>query len=128
MATTTEPVGTVPRTIEVYPHPAVLKLLGRDYRVPYKVGRSTRYWPGADRPARIRNLLAEMGAINAALGAVFGDTRLMLPEPSFVPSLASLKKYEDALDALICAWIGVSYVERTAVPYGDETAAIWVPQ
>ena len=31
--------------IEVYPHPALLRLLQRTYRVPYKVDRTLRYWP-----------------------------------------------------------------------------------
>jgi predicted RNase H-like nuclease len=33
------------RTIEVYPHPALLILLNRFYRVPYKVSKSSKYWP-----------------------------------------------------------------------------------
>ncbi len=37
LATTTHSSGTLRRTIEVYPHPALLRLLNRDYRVLYKV-------------------------------------------------------------------------------------------
>lgn len=128
IATAAEPGGTLPRTIEVYPHPALLSLLRRGCRVPYKVAKSTAYWPRADKTTRIHNLLNEMNAINEALRKFFGDTGVTLPQPATVPSLTSLKRYEDALDALVCAWVGVKYVERATQPFGDETSAIWVPQ
>jgi predicted RNase H-like nuclease len=41
--------------------------------------------------------------------------------------LARLKGVEDALDAIVCAWIGAEVMRGRAQPYGDETAAIWVP-
>ena len=56
LATTTTPAGTPRRLIEVYPHPALLSLTGARYRLPYKVSRSQRYWPGsspAERRARV---------------------------------------------------------------------------
>lgn len=31
------------------------------------------------------------------------------------------------LDALVCAWTGIRYLEGRATAYGDVTAAIWVP-
>jgi predicted RNase H-like nuclease len=42
-------------------------------------------------------------------------------------SASGLKRYEDALDALVCAWVGAKYLLGEAVAYGDGTAAIWVP-
>jgi predicted RNase H-like nuclease len=42
-------------------------------------------------------------------------------------STSGLKRYEDSLDALVCACVGAKYLEGSAVPYGDNTAAIWVP-
>ena len=38
---------------------------------------------------------------------------------------AKLKRYEDAIDALICCWVGTLYAEVNARPLGDNTAAIW---
>ena len=35
---------SAPALIECYPHVALLALLQRDYRVPYKVSRSGQYW------------------------------------------------------------------------------------
>jgi len=45
LVTVETPVGTTDRLLEVYPHPALLALLNRSHRVPYKVGRASRYWP-----------------------------------------------------------------------------------
>ena len=53
VATTSTPGGTRHRLLEVYPHPALLVLLQRDRRVPYKVGKSSRYWQGASIDERI---------------------------------------------------------------------------
>jgi predicted RNase H-like nuclease len=116
-----------PRTIEVYPHPALLALLGRDYRVPYKVSRSGRYWKGASVPARITKLLAEFEAIRKALQVALGPLPLELPRPEDVRSLSELKRYEDALDALVCAWVGLRFRLGAARAYGDATASVWVP-
>lgn len=52
----------LPALIEVYPHPALLTLLGRAERVPYKIARAARYWRDelpsltpAQRRERIKN-------------------------------------------------------------------------
>lgn len=39
-----------------------------------------------------------------------------------------LKAFEDKLDAIICAWAGICVFEGTAVPFGDDTSAIWIPR
>jgi predicted RNase H-like nuclease len=115
------------RAIEVFPHPALLVLLGRNYRVPYKVSKSTKYWKDAPIQNRIVNLLAEFHSIKVALERHFGPTDIDLPATSGT-KLAHLKRYEDALDALSCAWVATRCIEGTAAAYGDETSAIWVPQ
>lgn len=127
LATTATPAAETNRLIEVYPHPALLALLRRDRRVPYKVGKSRKYWPQLDRRDRIRALLSELDSIHQALQQVFGPFGFDLPTPADVPSLARLKRYEDALDALVCAWVGVEYLRSRTVALGDETAAIWCP-
>lgn len=53
------------------------------------------------------------------------NVTLKLPENP--PSKASLKRWEDALDALVCAWVGVEYVEGRATAHGNDAAAIWCP-
>ncbi len=115
------------RTIEVYPHPALLTLLNRPYRVPYKVNNSSKYWPKAPMHERIAKLLHEFTEIERSLGRIFGETRVALPMPAEVKTLSYLKRYEDSLDALVSAWVGVEYLAGNATAYGDNTAAIWVP-
>jgi predicted RNase H-like nuclease len=127
LATSKDVPGTLHRALETYPHPALLHLLRRNYRVPYKVSRSRRYWPNLDIRARIEKLLIEFAVIQRALSNIFVDIRLNLPCVEDVRTLKALKRYEDMIDGLVCAWVGARYVERTVKPYGDATAAIWVP-
>jgi predicted RNase H-like nuclease len=128
LATATTPVGTPNCVAEGYPHPALMTLTGAEYRLPYKVSRSRRYWPESCPAERKANLLAQFGEIASALKGEIRDIPIELPGPDSVVSTAGLKRYEDSLDALVCAWVGAKYLEGEAVPYGDSTAAIWVPQ
>ena len=114
-------------SIEAYPHPAVLSLLDRDYRVPYKVSRSLRYWPGLSVQERAHLLVVEFQSIYAGLSIeLHGLPCEFLPAPPY-KSLSFLKRYEDALDALVCAWVGTRYLDGHADHYGDDDAAIWIP-
>ena len=113
--------------IEVYPHPALLRLLNRDFRVPYKSGGTARYWPELSLPERADRLIAEFECIHAGLSNVIHEIPDFLPKAPYIGTLSSLKRYEDALDALVCAWVGTRYFEGFADPYGDKNAAIWVP-
>ena len=126
---TTTPDRQRPALIECYPHVALLALLNRDYRVPYKVSRSGQYWKAEQltRNDRIERLLDQFQAIKAGLEAHINGIPELIPEPSEVTTLASLKPVEDMLDALICAWIGIEHLEGRTAGLGDATAAIWVP-
>lgn len=127
LATTATPAAETKRLVEVYPHPALLSLLKRAHRVPYKVGKSRKCWPKLNVRDRIAALLGEFNSIYLELEKVFGPLSFDLPSPDDVPSLAHLKRYEDALDALVCAWVGVEYLQSRTIALGDETAAIWCP-
>ncbi|RVU47656.1 DUF429 domain-containing protein [Rubrivivax rivuli] len=127
ISTATTPIGTPRRLVEVYPHPALLSLLGRDRRVPYKVGKALKYWKGASIDERIERLLHEFAAILAGLAAHIDGIAIPLPDASEVHSLAALKPFEDAIDALVCCWVGCEYLAGRCYPLGDETAAIWCP-
>ena len=113
--------------IEVYPHPALLCLLDRDYRVPYKVGKSRIYWPGLTVNQRTDKLITKFRSIYDGLTDVVREVPDFLPSEPYGKSLSSLKPYEDGLDALVCAWVGARYFEGCATPYGDDVAAIWIP-
>jgi predicted RNase H-like nuclease len=112
--------------LEVYPHPALLVLLGCDRRVPYKVSRSRQYWPEASPTERIALLLGELRNIHVALASRIENLRVPLPRS--VPTLSALKRYEDALDALISAWVGMECLDERGEALGDSTAAIWCPR
>lgn len=128
IAATETPAGTPHRAIEVYPHPALLRLLQADYRVPYKAGKSRRYWPNADATQRRANLLRQMAEIGGELNARIRGAEPVLQILAGATSFAQLKRFEDAIDALICAWCGIRYLAGQAMAYGDEAAAIWVPE
>lgn len=110
LMTATTASGSLPALIEVYPHPALVALLSAPYRIPYKVGRSKRYWPSASPATRREALLTQFACIHTALAGEIVNIDLVLPDPGDVPTLAGLKRYEDALDALVCAWIGTKYL------------------
>ena len=121
---------SAPALIECYPHVALLALLKRDYRVPYKVSRSGRYWKAEKLTCseRIERLLEQFQAIKTGLNQHISGIPDFIPAPYEVSTLASLKSVEDMLDGLICAWIGIEHLEGRTVGLGDDTAAIWVPQ
>ncbi len=118
-----------PALIEVYPHVALLALLNRNYRVPYKVSRSGQYWKAEQfsRSERIERLLDQFREIKTGLDAHIRGIPEFIPEPSEVTTLALLKPVEDMLDGLICAWVGIEHLEGRTVGLGDHTAAIWIP-
>jgi predicted RNase H-like nuclease len=112
--------------LEVYPHIAVMRLLNAEYRVPYKIGRARQYWPDATPSERRCNILVNLARILQALEERVSDIPLHLPNRTAGPSV--IKRFEDALDAVVCAWIGTLFIEGACLSYGDENAAIWVPR
>lgn len=128
LATGTTPPGTPGRLVEVYPHPALLALLKRNRRVPYKIAKASTYWKGASIAERIDRLLAEFAAILGVPATVIDGIAVPLPRATEVGSLSALKPLEDAIDALVCCWVGVEYLARRCQPLGDDTAAIWCPR
>jgi predicted RNase H-like nuclease len=53
---------------------------------------------------------------------------LNLPEEHAPGTVSGLKRFEDAIDALVCAWVGAQYLKGNALPYGDIAGAIWIPK
>lgn len=127
--------GRTNSLIETYPHPVLLRLLNRNYRVPYKVDKRRDYlggrhaWPRAlNKAEKLDRLLEEFQDILTGLRVeIRGIPFEFLPERPYNGTFKGLKTYEDALDALVCAWVGAKYLEGNAMAYGDESSAIWVP-
>ncbi len=115
-----------PAVLEVYPHPAVMMLLEASYRVPYKASRAGKYWPGRSVKERVLAICAELRRIEQALQQRIREIPQIVPAE--VATLSMLKRYEDALDAAVCAWVGVCYLENRIEGFGDEDAAIWIPR
>jgi predicted RNase H-like nuclease len=112
--------------IETFPHPALLTLCNCDYRLPYKVSRARRYWPTTSIAERRMNLKVQMRRILDALQKDIEKipTDLLRAEDC---SSSELKSIEDRIDALVCAWVGIKYLDGRANAYGDSSAAIWIP-
>jgi predicted RNase H-like nuclease len=113
--------------LEVYPHPAAMNLLNETYRVPYKVAKTTKYFPGTSTEYRLERILEVWTRLLEALSRSIEGIDLPIPSPGERVPLARLKRFEDSLDALICAWVGTQFLEGRCRPLGDDDAAIWIP-
>lgn len=128
LATTYEAVGATKKSlIEVYPHPALIQLTSESERLRYKVSKISRYWREIDRAGRLRRLKAVWVSITELLERHISGVRTLMPLPSDFTATSQLKAYEDALDAVVCAWVGICVLERKAEPFGDLDSAIWIP-
>lgn len=120
--------GTSHRMLEVYPHPALLKLMNADYRLEYKATKTSRYWPELSVSERKQKLLKVYRNILQALGKDISNIQLDLPDELVTQPFSQFKRYEDAIDALICGWVGIQYLQGKATAHGDGSGAIWVPE
>jgi predicted RNase H-like nuclease len=117
-----------PALIEVYPHPALVELMHEARRLPYKVGKARKYWPTHTPPERRRELLAIWTRIIAHLECEIGGVREHLVLPDIDAGGRAHKAFEDMLDAVVCAWVGICFLQGRAKAFGDETSAIWIPE
>jgi predicted RNase H-like nuclease len=117
-----------PGLIEAYPHPAVVELLNLSQRSPYKCSKTRKYWPHAALDERRSLLCREWNRIVNALEEQIEGVTTLLPSLQLERRGWRLKAYEDVLDAVICAWVGICVLEYRAKAYGDDESAIWVPK
>jgi predicted RNase H-like nuclease len=129
VATAETPVGSTYVLAEVYPHPALLHLLGKDFRFKYKIGRASEYWPEKTPSDRRRRIVKNWRKIMEQLSLTINKIELPLPAKTDLENFpsTSLKRFEDAIDALVGGWVGIKYLEGDCTAYGDESAAIWIP-
>jgi len=113
---------------EVYPHPALLRLMGANERVPYKAGKTKTYWPMASKDQRLARVTRSLRAIVDALDrVVIGVRDQIAPILAAADGFSALKPIEDMIDAVVCAWIGTTILAGAATPIGDQDSAIWIP-
>ena len=113
--------------LEVYPHPALLKLTGARERLKYKTSRARKYWPTHTPEERARRLMEQWETIARALDQRIRGVEGALSELEPPTSGVSRKAYEDAIDAIVCCWVGICVLEGNALALGDKNAAIWIP-
>jgi predicted RNase H-like nuclease len=107
--------------LECYPHAGLLRLMNLQRRHPYKVARAASYWPDAPPAERREKLLQSLHQVRDALETDLGSL------PVGEPDERKLKAYEDTLDAVVCAWVGILWLRQECEPFGDASSAIWVP-
>ncbi len=106
-----------------------MELANAPKRLCYKVSRVRSYWPALDAAKR-REYLFEVWAVilelldKEIMGVRERMPRLPLPCDARV---VDLKKLEDMLDAIVCAWVAVRALDGQAKPFGDEDSGIWIP-
>lgn len=116
-----------PGLVEVYPHPALVEFAGAPTRLKYKAGKGRTYWPGRTPAERRSLLLEEWKTIVSVLDARLPGVESTLPALDAAAGGVELKAYEDMLDAIVCVCVAVCILEGDALPYGDDTSAIWIP-
>jgi predicted RNase H-like nuclease len=114
--------------IEVYPLAAFVRLMNVSKRPPYKASKSAKYWKESRRPEeRIGKLLDVWSEIVRCLRSDISELNFKVPDRRKIAHLSELKPYEDALDAVISAYVGALFLQGAAEAFGDGEAAIWVP-
>jgi predicted RNase H-like nuclease len=114
---------------EVYPHPALLRLMSARERLPYKVGKTKTYWRDATPEARRLSVLLSLKNIVEALdGIIAGVSTCVEPALADAEGFAALKPAEDMIDAIVSAWVGTTILEGRAEAFGDKDSAIWIPR
>jgi predicted RNase H-like nuclease len=116
-----------PDLIEVYPHPALVELMDAPERLKYKVGKIASYWDEPDPARRKQNLFDVWDSIVEALEHEIVGVAARFQRPTRDDRGAALKSFDDALDAIICAWVGIRVLEGRAKAFGDSDSAIWIP-
>ncbi|ATN34204.1 hypothetical protein ACO34A_10370 [Rhizobium sp. ACO-34A] len=117
-----------PGLLEVYPHPALVELTNAEKRLPYKQGKVRNYWRSDTVSERRAKLVEVWHFIIAHLDGRIGGVADALTVPVTNAKVWEMKAFEDMLDAVVCAWVGVCALEGEAVPFGDDTSAIWIPK
>jgi predicted RNase H-like nuclease len=116
----------MPALIEVFPLAALVRLMDVDKRPPYKVTKTSKYWPKRTRDERRDLLHSEWCSIFSGLKGEISEIDCLFPKQW--SSWESLKPYEDVLDAVISALVGTYFLTNSAEAFGNSCAAIWVPR
>ena len=117
-----------PGLIEVYPHPALVELAQAPERLKYKWAKAGKFWPELDLDERRIKVNLERARIVELLEPEVRGVARALEGFEERTQTWELKETEEALDAVICAWVGICALDGRADFYGDEDSAIWIPK
>jgi len=112
---------------EIYPHPALLRLMPAKQRVPYKVSKTKKYWPDASAEERLQRVREELRKIVNRLEAVIAGV-MPAVDVDQSQNFTALKPVEDMIDAIVSAWVGTTILGGAAQGYGDGISTIWIPR
>jgi len=113
--------------IEIYPHPAIIEIFNLKQRLLYKKGKVEDKKQGQIKLAGLINSLSQSTQLKLTLCAEANDF-LSATSISSKKGL-KLKQNEDALDSIICAYIGALYAKQiNSSIFGDnQNGYIYVP-
>lgn len=117
--------------LEVYPHTAIIRYLELDYRYEYKVEKRGSYkaWATLTPEERLRKLIRNLNHLSTSLKLRVSNIHEFIPvleEETKYPTFY-LKSVEDMLDAVVCAMVGMDYLNGRVEGYGAADGTIWVP-
>lgn len=114
--------------IECYPHPALIEIFGLSERLPYKKGKVSERKQGQINLSRYIRKLADSEVLKLTIDS--SAEQYLIEESIQANSGSRVKKNEDALDSIMCAYIGALYA--ISVPqktFGAiEAGYIYVPK
>jgi predicted RNase H-like nuclease len=129
---TRPPVTGTRRAIEVYPHSAAVALFDLPRVLPYKARTGRTLESRREALLRLLALIAGLGGPTAV-----GAPRLTAPEGTFeqltqeietASTGAALRRLEDPIEAIMCAYVGLLFRADLAVVIGDaQTGAVVTP-
>ena len=117
-----------PWMIEVYPHPALIEMFELPERLLYKKGRVDQKRTGQVNLAQLLRALSQSSTMALALSA---ENQYLLDETIILANRGgALKQHEDALDSIVCAYIGALYtLQPSSKVFGDaKDGYIYVPE
>ena len=121
---TVEPADGQRRAIEVYPHSATVALFDLPKVLPYKARA------GRTLESRRRALLRFVHLLEGLPGTEdpSGIFERLTREVTAAPTAAALRRQEDPIDSIMCAYVGRLFQQGRAIVIGDaDTGAIVTP-
>lgn len=118
---------------ETYPHAAIIEMMQLSRRLPYKVGKRGSFWPYAPAETRWRWAAVQLDVLRAGLDQVIEGVATAVPSAQELLAATEkrrgpiLKGVEDALDAVVCAWVAHELQAGRTQAFGDADGAILLP-